>query len=653
MSQMLAETSRIVNEDISSRVTQYDVLFEAITNSIQSNATDITCYLKSNENFLAENEILLGVLKVDEIKITDNGDGFNDFNFQSFCKYRTEYKKNLGCKGVGRFVFLKVYKSAEFISRIKSLQEERTLNFTVNFDTDDLKKKNSVVEENITSVNLSNLTEQYFNPNKKFDRRIELDLYRIRQKVLMNLIPTLYFYKEKGQNINIKFHDINNGISVEITPDDIPNFDRKSFKVFNGDGEAFEFVLNYKIEKKSGILYAYHCANNRTVAEFEDKDLKISLPYGYSGFMLLESDYFNTQANNERNDFDIKPIRTDLFSSLSWEMINSELKKTINLIVKIGIPGTKKINKEKIQEIKDERPYLVAYLDSNDLDMAGILDKKSIIEKAKKQFDNAKEKILSNSGKESYSDEELNEAIALTQNELVSYINDRVHVIERLKKMVDDKEQVEKIIHNLFMEKYTKEDYFTVGKNNLWLLDDRYTTFSYAASDRKIGKILEDLSESSDGIEILDDKPDLSLFFSQNPSYSNRLKSVVIEIKPFEYSSKSDRKKFAGVMQLIDYLKAFKSRENIEEIFGYLVTEVDQKLAERLIGDDYIPLFSVDAPIYYRHFDKLGVSVYVVSAKTLICDAEARNKVFLDIIKKQAKINKLLEPSPIQIEIQA
>ena len=37
MSKMFTEISRIVNEDISSRVTQYDVIFEAITNVISPN----------------------------------------------------------------------------------------------------------------------------------------------------------------------------------------------------------------------------------------------------------------------------------------------------------------------------------------------------------------------------------------------------------------------------------------------------------------------------------------------------------------------------------------------------------------------------------------------------------------------------------------
>lgn len=642
MSQMLVDIKRIVNEDISPRVTQYDVLFEAITNAIHANATEIKCYLNSNDNLLKENGEELGVIRLDEIRITDNGDGLTDDNYKSFSTYRTEYKKSLGCKGVGRFVFLKLYKNVDYKSRLTTAQEERTIKFDFNFDTENFKKTPSNVENNETIISLLNLTSQYLDEDKKLDRRIELDIFSIRQKVLLNLIPTLFFYKQKGIEIKIDFVNEHNNTSVAITPEDIPDFTKSSFEVRNSDGNAFEFFLHHTIENKNGNLNSFYCANNRTVCEFDDKDLRISLPNNFSGFMLLEASYMDERVNHERNDFGIFPVRTDVFSTLSWEMINTELKKKIGEVVKLSIPETQKINKEKLQDIKDERPYLVNYIDAEDIEMAGFLDKRLIIEKAKKRFDTAKEKVLSNAGKEDYSDEELNEAIQLTQNELVSYINDRVIVIDRLKALVDKSERVESIIHNLFMEKYTQDDYFTVGKNNLWLLDDRFTTYSYAASDKRIKDVLVEINASSEDIEVENDKPDLSIFFSHNPNDSNRLKSVMVEIKPFDFSNKSSRKKHQGIQQLIDYLKAFKSRENIEEVYGYLITDVDTELAERLTIDSYVPLFSQEQPIYHRFYEKIGVSIYVVSAKTLIYDAEARNKVFLDIIKKHNRLNKLL-----------
>ena len=261
--------------------------------------------------------------------------------------------------------------------------------------------------------------------------------------------------------------------------------------------------------------------------------------------------------------------------------------------------------------------------------------------------DNVKEKVLINAGKENYSDEELNEAIQLAQNELVSYINDRVQVIERLKTLVDKSERVEKIIHNLFMEMRTEDDYYSVGKNNLWLLDDRFTTYSYAASDKKIREVLKGIDEENVDTNILDDKPDLSLFFSHNPNSPERLKSVMVEIKPFDFASKPDRKKFAGIQQLIDYVKAFKEKEKIEEVSAFLITEVDDKLDERLTDNDFTKLFSLENPIYHRFYQGAGISIFVISASTLIKDAEARNKVFLDIIRKQTRLNKLIQKAEV------
>ncbi|WP_271407327.1 ATP-binding protein [Tenacibaculum soleae] len=644
MSQMLAEISRIVNEDISSRVNQYDVLYEAITNSIHSNSTDIKCFLNTNENLIKEGDDELGNIKLDTIRIVDNGDGFDSDNYGSFSTYRTKFKKELGCKGVGRFVFLKVYKNAIYTSKLSSLKESRRIKFDFKFDTDNLSIENSDVKENETEVLFQSLTEQYLNWDKKLDRRIKLDIYKIKNKVLMNLIPTLFFYKEKkNRDITIQFIDLHKNISVKITSNDIPEFTIKEFKVSGNDGVSYKFKLNYGIQESSqGKLNAYYCANSRTVCEFENKDLKINIPSKYSGFMLLESKYLDLKANNERNDFDIFPVKTDFVSPISWEMINSELKIIISNIIKESIPDTEKINIEKLKEIQDERPYLVNYIDSGDIEMAGFLNKKQIIDKAKKRFDIVKEKVLTSSGKLEYSDEELKEAITLAQNELVSYINDRVIVIERLKTLVEKSERVESVIHNLFMEKYTTDDYYSVGKNNLWLLDDRFTTYSYAASDKRIIDVLKDINETTDDVDILNDKPDLSLFFSHNPNNSDRLKSVLVEIKPFDFSTKSDRKKFAGIQQLFDYVKAFKEKEKIKEVYGYLITDIDENLSERLKDDGYKPLFSVDSPIYHRHYERKGISIYVVSAKTLVYDAEARNKVFLDIIKKNKRITKLV-----------
>jgi hypothetical protein len=376
MSKMLAEIGRIV-DDVSIRVSQYDILFESITNAIHAKANNIICKFNTIDNPIQEDGKELALRKVDSISIIDDGVGLDEANYNSFCNYRTEYKKEYGCKGVGRFVFLKVYKKVKFVSQLVNEQVERSFDFDLNFDTSNLEIKKKKIDVNKTELTFSTLTPLYLNSERYLDRRIGMNLSTIREKVLLNLLPTLYFNKKKGVHTKIVFVDETTSDNLSITSDDIPNFDEKEFDIKDRDGKIITFVLSHKIDKVAGSLSAYYCANNRTVCEFSDKDLKITLPFEYSGYLLLESNYFNTRVNNERNNFDIFPFKTDMFNTLSWDMINASVKSLISDIVKNEIPETKDINIAKLEKIHNVRPYLVSYIDDEDIDIAGFFRRKT------------------------------------------------------------------------------------------------------------------------------------------------------------------------------------------------------------------------------------------------------------------------------------
>jgi hypothetical protein len=642
MSLMRADIRRIVSEDVSPRVNQYNVVYEAVTNSIQAGATRVVCTFNSNDNPIQDDGILVVQKRVDSITIVDDGLGFNGSKYESFCTYRSEANKELGCKGVGRLIFLKVYDKIEIISRMAEENLTRSFTFNLDFETESSKVAEEDVDNSSTEIRFSGVTRQYLDLNKGIDRRILLDIEKIKENVLLHLMPTLFFYKKKGAQIVIDFIDASTMATSTISPSDVPDLRDKSFFVVDKNDKQFDFILRYLIEKEQGPFNSYFCAHDRTVCEVAEKGLKVNLPKGYSGLFLVEGDYLRSHVNNDRNDFDIYPVRTDMFSPVSWEMINTALKGAISNLVTELIPETESLNKRKLEEIQNERPYLAGYIDERDIEMAGYLDKNQIVEKAKKRFDIAKEQLLASAGKDHYTDSELKDAIQITQDELVSYINDRALVLERLRSLVDKKERVEAVIHELFMEKRTEDDFFLIGKNNLWLIDDRFTTYSYAASDKTIKDVLSAIGEEIDSNNSSGDRPDLAIFFSANPDSESKLKSVLVEIKPFDFASKPDRKKFQGISQLVDYIRAFRERETVEEVFAYLITDIDTNLSERLEVDGYSKLYSHDHPIYHRYYDKLETSIFVVSARTLIADAEARNKIFLDIIRKQSKLNRLL-----------
>jgi len=639
MSEMLTDVNRIVNEDISNRTTQKDALYEAITNSIDANASQIICRMlgEKQEVLSGSDGEYLDVKKVISIEIEDNGDGFNDANYQSFGKYRTDHKISKGCKGVGRFVFLKLFNNVSYTSWQAREQIKREFKLTFDFESEDLVETKEKVKKNKTILKLSEVSNTHFGRDSHLDRRLELNISEIKNDILLHLIPTLYFCKKNGKQVEIKIVDSLGGESKTISEDDIPDFSTKKFHITDTDGKKIAFDLHHFVEPKKGKVHALYCANKRSVCPFSSQKFK---PQGFKGVLLLESAYLDDRINNSRNDFDIYPIQTDMLHKLSWELINKKLKSIILDLVQSKIPDVADKNRVKLEEIQEERPYLMQYIDEEDVKIAGFISKKQIVNRAKKRFNEAKDRLLENRNKDEYSDEDLNEAIMVTQNELIAYIHDRVAVIEQLKTMIKDKEQTESVIHNLFMKQYTEDDqcdYFSPKRNNLWLLDDRFTSYSYAASDKMIKDVLDQVGSDDDS-----SKPDLSLFFSQSPENKDGLQAVIVELKSFDDSKRYSNKKMAGITQLLDYIDAFKLKESIESVWAFLVTDVDDRFAYKLKRDGFKFLFSVDTPIYHKYYEESDSSIYVVGAKALILDAEARNKVFIDIVNKQSRLKGLL-----------
>ena len=103
---------------------------------------------------------------------------------------------------------------------------------------------------------------------------------------------------------------------------------------------------------------------------------------------------------------------------------------------------------------------------------------------------------------------------------------------------------------------------------------------------------------------------------------------------------------------MIDHIVAFQGKEDIQETWAFLITDVDEKFGKRLVRNKYTPLFSTDRPVYHQYYDEMKTSIYVVGAETLILDAEARNKVFIDMINKHSRLSKLLyEQSEVNVGV--
>jgi hypothetical protein len=95
-------------------------LFEGIANSLQSiylsetEIGEIRIKIERDKSQTALEFPEYAFSPIENISITDNGNGFTDENYNSFSYLYTQIKKEMfGCKGVGRIIWFKTFEHVE------------------------------------------------------------------------------------------------------------------------------------------------------------------------------------------------------------------------------------------------------------------------------------------------------------------------------------------------------------------------------------------------------------------------------------------------------------------------------------------------------------------------------------------------------------
>jgi len=71
----------------------------------------------------------------------------------------SDYKANLGCKGVGRFVFLKLFSDISYTSYVANLNKKRTF-FSYDFDSENINDEEIELVKNKTILSLDGVTDK-------------------------------------------------------------------------------------------------------------------------------------------------------------------------------------------------------------------------------------------------------------------------------------------------------------------------------------------------------------------------------------------------------------------------------------------------------------------------------------------------------------
>ncbi|WP_375652571.1 ATP-binding protein [Bartonella sp. AP19HLJMH] len=192
---MLVNLNAIIR-DLSSETNIVTVLKECIVNSIQAHATkiDILFQLYGKAD-LWENQPIFS------ISVFDNGDGFTKENIKSFSTYKSDYKIQEGCKGVGRITYLKIFEEVKIISFSKDEHHAQiSLNFTPQFTQDSFKKENGE-------------KDKWWNTHLSFEgpyKQNVLDINLVHNEIYYHLLPLLFLKKDENIQINFYVHNVEN-----------------------------------------------------------------------------------------------------------------------------------------------------------------------------------------------------------------------------------------------------------------------------------------------------------------------------------------------------------------------------------------------------------------------------------------------------------
>lgn len=630
-------------------------LYEAIVNAIQAKATEITIKFELEKK--GHSDIISGYI------IDDNGEGYTEDNINSFLTLWSDHNSAQGALGSGRVLCLKVFDDIIIKSQTKDTKVGLGYKVAINFNqkfkfnsTDEIKKEANSSDKSFTNTHYTNPTEYYK------EMKPTLNLPVLEKEFFIELLPLFIRFNKNKVKFRINIQDklwIDDNCIGDIFKE--LNFKTEKIQVpssIKDDTQVFDFELTYQIDKNGkNSLNQFYGASDRKVTTFPANTSIKRLPENASGIFCLSGKYLSDRVDDSREKFTIPMNENNTTSEnpLLFRDINNHLSNKLNDILKDEFPKIEETLEEEKNAAIEENPHLTAYI-KNIKKLT--IQKSEIIKIAENQFEKKfkdTKKDIINFTKSIIKTKDFSKSryIQITkeftevgQEQLAHYIAYRQTIIEMLFNVYEcnnDKSKEsfnEDYIHNLIMpqkkKKFDRKNLIT--ENNFWLFDDKFMSYSYTASDEEIDKILTSLQvEMND--ETLEyfgkDRPDLLMLYSDEVSKSKDV--VIVELKKINISSYDRSKAVDQVNLYADIIR--EEMDDVEEIFVYVVVDLDHKLERILRTRSFLPkAYTKDGHnmmSYYMYNPNNRSHVTVLSFKHLISDASSRNNLFLEVLRNE------------------
>lgn len=643
-------------------------VFEAVVNSIHS----IDDLKKGDENYVGK--IVVKVIRSDQtsafeevkpeisgFEIIDNGIGFTDENFKSFKTLDSDYKIDLGGRGIGRLLWLKAFTSVKifsvFIENLKYF--EREFPFDLQNEITNGNRKQSKSNELTTSISLNHIKKNYL-----------VYLPKTIETISRNILEhCLWYFIRIGGAPDIFIEDGQESISLQHEFDNLM-IDSSKKDVFEIKNEKFELThLKLKSTQQNRHAIKYGAAD-RVVKE-EGLTGKIPGLYGYlkddfdnnfAYICFVTSTFLTENVSQERLNFTIPENAEGLFpDEISFTDIRDNTLKNVKEFLEPFLSESKKEGLAKVDNFVEKKapryksiikriPEFEKYVDPNISDRELDLKLHSHLMTMESELISEGHNLLvpqALEDKEDYTkriDAYLSKASDIKMYDLANYVTHRKVILDLLfaaiSKDGNGKYSKEDVLHKLIMPMQVTSDDVSFDDSNLWLLDERLAFHNFLSSDKTLNSAPITSSKSTKEPDIL------ALNVYDNPllvSDNNNLplaSITVIEIKrPMRNDAKAGEVK-DPVEQALGYLKRVRTGNvktktgrpipNCENIpgFCYIISDLTPTIKERC---DLLDLqITADKMGYFGFHKTYKCYIEVISYDRLFNMAKERNTSFFN-----------------------
>lgn len=592
-------------------------------------------------------------------EVTDNGEGFTPANMESFHTLDSDYKSSLGCRGVGRLLWLKAFDRVEVDStyRTESGESESVgFRFTARDGVEDREPARTVPDTFGSSVKLIGFRERY---RRQAPKRPDV----IARSILEHC---LWYFLREGGAPDIRLIDSGELFSLNVMFDELVagRLTRSPLQV---KGISFDLVGLRARSANTTAPKLCWCAASRVVQEenltgrvpglhgrMQDDDEEFTF-VGY-----LSSDYLDANVRSDRTAFDIpdsnigtliedepslQDVRQAVFAEIQQllaaplaEALNQGKERLVKFVSTTApryrplLPRFESLGFVINPNVPDNELELQLHTKLRDLEVEALTEGHQILSEVEAGMGPEQQARLQ---------EYLAKISEIKQSDLTAYVSTRRVVLELLQKLIETdpegKYSREEAIHQLLMPMRKDSTELAADASNLWIIDERLAFHDYLASDKTLKSMPITGSSSTKEPDLLSTRLIDAPFLVSEGSKLPLTSISVVEIKrPMRNDANDDKDPIA---QAYAYIQLAREGGLLTATgrpisatkapgFCYVLADLTTTMLSRCKFHDLNPTH--DGQGYFGYHNNLDTYIEVISFDRLLNSAKERNRAFFD-----------------------